>query len=175
MANIILGFLAYQAVTETVAALVKEQLATKRTTTVESVRAWLKEKRLQAEVLASRADIRLAVFDLLDGSAGSKENLRSTLQAEVFGLGFSGFAAVKPDGTVLVGIDGDQDRRLSATLCITCAKHCCHLRPLSRRSPIHLVPVVHRGFFLLLVLIAKANQLQPWCCWLTLRKNFRAY
>ena len=112
LANVGLGFFAQQAATDTVSALVKEQLESKSTTTAESVRAWLKEKRLRAEVLASRADIRLAVLDLLNDGTSSKENLRSTLQAAVFGLGFSGFAAVKPDGSVLVGTDGNEDRRM---------------------------------------------------------------
>lgn len=110
-ANLLIGWLAYTTTREAVMTQLEDQLVTRREARAGALLTWMRNRRLAAEVLASRGDIRTGILALIKGEDRRREDLRATLQAEVFGLGFDGFAVVDRSGKVLVGRDGDDDHR----------------------------------------------------------------
>ncbi len=110
-ADLLISWFTYSATVDAVHTQVQRRLEADLASTARALAGWLQMKTLEAEVLAHRSDVRAGVLGLLAGRKETRENLRATLQEDVFGLGFDGFAVVDRGGTVVLGVDGASDGR----------------------------------------------------------------
>jgi hypothetical protein len=108
-AVVAVSWFTYSATVQAVHDQVRRRLEADLAATTRALTGWMQMKTLEAEVLAHRSDVRVGVLGLLAGKQDLRENLRATLQEDVFGLGFDGFAVVDRAGKVVLAVDGDGD------------------------------------------------------------------
>lgn len=108
-AVVAVSWFTYSATVQAVHDQVRRRLEADLAATTRALTGWMQMKTLEAEVLAHRSDVRVGVLGLLAGKQDLRENLRATLQEDVFGLGFDGFAVVDRAGQVVLAVDGDGD------------------------------------------------------------------
>jgi eukaryotic-like serine/threonine-protein kinase len=109
VADLLITWFTYTATVQTVHEQVERRLEADLASTTRALAGWMQMKTLEAEVLAHRADVRVSVLALVAGRQDAREDLRATLQEDVFGLGFDGFAVVERSGRVVLGVDGASD------------------------------------------------------------------
>jgi eukaryotic-like serine/threonine-protein kinase len=107
--DLLITWFTYTATVQTVHEQVERRLEADLASTTRALAGWMQMKTLEAEVLAHRTDVRVSVLALVAGRQDAREDLRATLQEDVFGLGFDGFAVIDRSGRVVLGVDGTSD------------------------------------------------------------------
>ena len=110
-AVVAVSWFTYSATVQAVHDQVRRRLEADLASTARALTGWMQMKTLETEVLGHRSDVRVGVLGLLAGKQEQRENLRATLQEDVFGLGFDGFAVVDRAGVVVLAVDGGGDGR----------------------------------------------------------------
>lgn len=109
VADLAISWFTYRATVSAVHEQIERRLEADLAATAHTLRTWMRDKTLEAEVLAHDSRVRLGVLGLVAGQQDQREDLRAALQEAVFGLGFDGFAVVDRSGRALLGIDGAHD------------------------------------------------------------------